>query len=94
MTYFRATTRQCQTDGCTLRGIQIPKFTSIQIDMRTVHFNPEYYPEPDVFDPERCHYTLYVSPYEHCLTPFKLKKIYICFCSVCMYDINLEFILF
>ncbi|XP_048506645.1 probable cytochrome P450 305a1 isoform X2 [Athalia rosae] len=37
----------------TLLGYEIPKETTILINLWSLHMNPEYYPEPDKFDPER-----------------------------------------
>lgn len=34
-------------------GIQIPKGTIVYLDYYAIHRNPEYWPEPDKFDPER-----------------------------------------
>ena len=34
-------------------GITVPKGTVIGIDIQSVHHNPEYYPNPEKWDPER-----------------------------------------
>lgn len=34
-------------------GIQIPRGTIVYLDYYAIHRNPEYWPEPDKFDPER-----------------------------------------
>lgn len=44
-------------EDCTLldTGIKIPKGTSIAIRPQAIHFDPEYFDEPAVFNPERQH---------------------------------------
>ncbi|CAG2100141.1 unnamed protein product [Medioppia subpectinata] len=34
-------------------GITIPKGTFLNLDIESIHHSPEYYPNPDVWDPER-----------------------------------------
>ncbi|CAG2103506.1 unnamed protein product [Medioppia subpectinata] len=34
-------------------GITIPKGTTVDVDIQSIHHNPEYYPNPDRWDPER-----------------------------------------
>ena len=34
-------------------GISLPKGTTVTFDIYTIHHNPEYYPNPMVWDPER-----------------------------------------
>ena len=36
-----------------IKGHSIPKCTQVQIDVASIHYNSEHWPEPDVFDPER-----------------------------------------
>ncbi|KAF6758259.1 cytochrome P450 [Ephemerocybe angulata] len=40
-------------DDCEINGIQVPKNTVISMSQTIVHYNPEVFPEPLVFKPER-----------------------------------------
>lgn len=44
--------RECTKD-CIIKGLKIPKGTIIVIPAYTLHRDPEFYPDPDKFDPER-----------------------------------------
>ena len=44
--------RECNQDW-TYKGIKIKKGTNIGIPIHVVHHNPEYWPEPELFKPER-----------------------------------------
>jgi hypothetical protein len=37
----------------TIDGVTIEKGCSVQIPIWVIHYNPEYYPDPEKFDPER-----------------------------------------
>lgn len=48
------TARKCTKDyKIPDTNLVIPKGTTIEIPIYSVHRDPEYYPEPDMFDPER-----------------------------------------
>ena len=44
--------RECGRD-ITIKGIHIPKGSLVGIPILAIHTDPEIYPEPDKFDPER-----------------------------------------
>jgi hypothetical protein len=52
VTFLFRTDRQAGRD-VTIQGVFIPKGMSIDIPIYAVHHDPEYWPEPDRFDPER-----------------------------------------
>ena len=49
--YFR-TDRNCSRE-CTINGITIPKDMSVTIGIDVLHYDPEVWPEPHKYDPER-----------------------------------------
>ena len=46
-------TRLCGVDNYNLGGMILKKGQGIDIPVFPVHYNPEYYPEPEKFDPSR-----------------------------------------
>ncbi|XP_013788258.1 cytochrome P450 3A9-like isoform X2 [Limulus polyphemus] len=44
-------------------GITIPKGMVVQIPIYSIHHDPEYYPEPHTFDPERYHLNIIMVKY-------------------------------
>ena len=44
--------RSCTKD-CTIKGIPFKKGTGIQLAILPAHLDPEFYPEPEKFQPER-----------------------------------------
>ena len=55
MRYYSAAVkvnRVCSKDTV-INGIMIPKGTIITIPLQMIHKDPEYWPEPEKFDPER-----------------------------------------
>ncbi|XP_033120772.1 cytochrome P450 3A56-like [Anneissia japonica] len=44
--------RQCN-ETCTINGVTFPKDVQVFLAVWTVHREPEYYPDPETFDPER-----------------------------------------
>jgi len=44
--------REC-TKKCTIKGLKIPKGTIVLVPTCTLHRDPEFYPDPDTYDPER-----------------------------------------
>ena len=50
--YSFRTNRECRHDTI-IDGITIPEGMVIDISIIGVHRDPEIYPDPDVFDPER-----------------------------------------
>ena len=44
--------RVCTRD-CTVQGIKIKKGTFMQLSVYAAHYNEEFFPEPNVFNPER-----------------------------------------
>jgi len=57
--------RRVKTDGYKLNGLSLPKDTIIEISSYAVHHNPEYYPNPDQFLPER-----FLPENKHKLIPY------------------------
>ena len=45
--------RRVSTDGYKLGSISLKKGSTVQIGVMAVHYNPEYYPEPERFMPDR-----------------------------------------
>ncbi len=43
----------CTTRDVSFRGVIIPKDTQVLALHRTIHDDPKYFPEPEVFKPER-----------------------------------------
>ncbi|XP_013401329.1 cytochrome P450 3A19 [Lingula anatina] len=41
------------TEDVVVRGLKIPKGTTCVIPIKTIHRHPDYWPDPDKFDPER-----------------------------------------
>ena len=46
------TSRECSED-ITIKGFTLPKGLLVQVPIYYLHHNPEYWPEPDRFDPNR-----------------------------------------
>lgn len=46
------TQRDCN-ETCTIKGITIPKGLPVMIPIYAIHHDPEFWPEPERFDPER-----------------------------------------
>lgn len=44
--------REARND-CIIKGVKIPAGMNISIPVTCVHSNPQYWPDPDTFDPER-----------------------------------------
>ena len=44
--------REC-VESTTVAGLKIPKGTSVHVNVFEMHHNPEYFPNPDAFRPER-----------------------------------------
>ena len=40
-------------EDCEIAGYSIPKGTSLAFNIYVIHHDPEYWPDPDKFDPER-----------------------------------------
>ena len=40
-------------EDCEIAGYNIPKGTSLTFSIYAIHHDPEYWPDPDRFDPER-----------------------------------------
>lgn len=45
--------RRLNKDGYELGGIKLNRGIMVEIPSQVVHYNPEYYPDPEKFDPER-----------------------------------------
>ncbi|KAH9394160.1 hypothetical protein TYRP_021294 [Tyrophagus putrescentiae] len=56
--------RRCATEGYKLGGITLSKGTLVHVPSFAVHRNPAYYPEPEVFKPER-----FLAENKHLLVP-------------------------
>ena len=44
--------RDCN-EGCTVKGVNIPKGMPIMIPVYAIHHDPKIWPEPETFNPER-----------------------------------------
>ena len=49
---LRSVDRICQED-CVIKGVKVPKGISVEIAIKVIHENPEHWPNPEKFDPER-----------------------------------------
>ena len=45
--------RDCN-ETCTIKGVTIPNKMPIMVPCYAIHHDPEIYPDPEKFDPERC----------------------------------------
>ena len=50
--YICRTAREC-SETITVNGFTFPKGLVVQVPIYCLHNNPEYWPEPDKFDPNR-----------------------------------------
>jgi len=41
------------SESCTLNGVHFPKDTMALVPVYHLHRDPEYWPDPETFDPER-----------------------------------------
>ena len=57
--------RRVSVDGYMLAGIRLSKDQEVSIAAYAVHHNPEYYPEPERFNPER-----FMPENKHLLVPY------------------------
>ena len=57
--------RVTKSDGYTLAGVHLPKDTLVEVSSYSVHHNPEYYPDPDRFNPDR-----FMPENRHRLVPY------------------------
>ncbi|KAL9984592.1 hypothetical protein ACROYT_G006904 [Oculina patagonica] len=61
--------RDCN-ETCTIKGVTIPKGTSVTIPCYAIHHDPEIWPEPEKFDPERFTETKKAKRHPYTFLPF------------------------
>lgn len=57
--------RRVTTDNYELNGVPLPKDLMVEISTHTVHHDPEYYPNPEQFNPDR-----FMPENKHLLVPY------------------------
>lgn len=62
---FSVLFRRVTSDGYSLAGIPLPRDTMVEISAYVVHRHPEYYPEPERFNPDR-----FMPENKHQLVPY------------------------